>query len=64
MDVFIRAVVFLSRASGVVAALLIGAAVIIICDMVIERYILNLTTIWQIDAVTYCIVSADRKSVV
>jgi TRAP-type C4-dicarboxylate transport system permease small subunit len=58
MDVFIRAVVFLSRASGVVAALLIGAAVIIICDMVIERYILNLTTIWQIDAVTYCIVSA------
>lgn len=58
MDVFIRAVVFLSRASGVVAAFLIGIAVLIICDMVVERYILNLTTIWQIDAVTYCIVSA------
>ena len=29
-----------------------------ICDMVIERYILNLTTIWQIDVVTYCIVGA------
>jgi TRAP-type C4-dicarboxylate transport system permease small subunit len=26
--------------------------------MVVERYILNLTTIWQIDAVTYCIVGA------
>jgi TRAP-type C4-dicarboxylate transport system permease small subunit len=58
MDAFIRAVVFLSRASGVAAAFLIGAAVIIICDMVIERYILNLSSIWQIDAVTYCIVSA------
>jgi TRAP-type C4-dicarboxylate transport system permease small subunit len=58
MDVFIRAVAFLSRVSGVIAAFLIGIAVLIICDMVIERYILNLTTIWQIDAVTYCIVSA------
>lgn len=58
MDAFIRAVVFLSRLSGVVAAFLIAIAVFIICDMVIERYILNLTTIWQIDSVTYCIVSA------
>jgi TRAP-type C4-dicarboxylate transport system permease small subunit len=58
MDIFIRAVTFASRAAGVVGALLIGAAVLIICDMVIERYVLNLTTIWQIDAVTYCIVGA------
>jgi TRAP-type C4-dicarboxylate transport system permease small subunit len=58
MDVFIRAVAFLSRLSGVIASLMIAAAVFIICDMVIERYILNLTTIWQIDVVTYCIVSA------
>ena len=40
------------------AAFLIGIAVLVICDMVIERYILNLTTIWQIDVVTYCIVGA------
>lgn len=58
MDSFIRAVTFLSRAAGVVGALLIAAAVLVICDMVVERYILNLTTIWQIDAVTYCIVGA------
>jgi len=58
MDTFIRAVVFLSRVTGLFAALLIAAAVLIICDMVIERYILNWTTIWQIDAVTYCIVAA------
>jgi TRAP-type C4-dicarboxylate transport system permease small subunit len=58
LDTFIRAVRFLSRVTGVVAALLIAVAVLVICDMVIERYVLNLTTIWQIDVVTYCIVGA------
>ena len=58
MDSFIRAVTFLSRVAGVIAALLIGLAVLVICDMVIERYMLNLTTIWQIDVVTYSIVGA------
>jgi TRAP-type C4-dicarboxylate transport system permease small subunit len=58
MDAYIRAVTFLSRLAGVVAACLIGLGVIVICDMVVERYILNLTTIWQIDVVTYSIVSA------
>lgn len=58
MDTFIRAVRFLSRATGVAAALLIALAVVVICDMVVERYLLNLTTIWQIDVVTYCIVGA------
>jgi TRAP-type C4-dicarboxylate transport system permease small subunit len=58
MDVYIRTMAFLSRAAGVAAALLIGIAVLVICDMVVERYILNLTTIWQIDVVTYTIVGA------
>lgn len=58
MDAYIRFVTLLSRATGVVAALLIGLAVLVICDIVVERYILNLTTIWQIDVVTYCIVGA------
>ncbi len=58
MNSFIEAVRFLSRLGGVIAALLMGFAVLVICDMVVERYILNLTTIWQIDVVTYCIVSA------
>jgi TRAP-type C4-dicarboxylate transport system permease small subunit len=58
MDSLIRVVTFLSRASGVIAALMIGLAVLVICDMVIERYFLGLTTIWQIDAVTYFIVGA------
>jgi TRAP-type C4-dicarboxylate transport system permease small subunit len=58
MDVYIRTVNYLSRVAGVVAAFLIGIAVLVICDMVIERYIFNLTTIWQIDVVTYTIVAA------
>lgn len=58
MDAYIRAVTFLSRVAGVFAALLIAFAVLVICDIVVERYILNLTTIWQIDVVTYCIVGA------
>ena len=58
MDAYVRAITFLSRIAGVAAAFLIAFAVLVICDMVIERYLLNLTTIWQIDVVTYCIVGA------
>ncbi len=58
MNSFLRAVTFLSRVAGVAAALLIGLAVLVICDMVLERYVLNRTTIWQIDVVTYCVVGA------
>src|SRR5258708_5723789 len=58
MDIYIRAVNTLSRVAGVTAAFLIGLSVLVICDMVIERYILNLTTVWQIDVVTYGVVSA------
>jgi TRAP-type C4-dicarboxylate transport system permease small subunit len=58
MDAYIRLASFVSRVAGVAAALLIGFAVLVICDMVIERYLLNLTTIWQIDVVTYSIVAA------
>ena len=58
MDTYIRTMAFLSRVSGIAAAFLIGIAVLVICDMVVERYVLNLTTIWQIDVVTYAIVGA------
>ncbi len=58
MDSLIRAVTFASRVTGVFAALLIAAAVLVICDIVVERYILNLTTVWQLDVVTYSIVAA------
>jgi TRAP-type C4-dicarboxylate transport system permease small subunit len=58
MDAYIRVVRRLSQVTGVFAALLIALAVLVICDMVIERYVFNLTTVWQIDVVTYSIVAA------
>ena len=58
MDTYIRTVIFLSRVAGVFAAILIGLAVFVICDMVIVRYFFNVPTIWQIDVVTYAIVGA------
>ncbi|HZI83904.1 MAG TPA: TRAP transporter small permease [Casimicrobiaceae bacterium] len=58
LDVYVAVVNFLSRVAGVFAAGLIGLAVLVVCDMVIERFILNHTTIWQIDVVTYSIVAA------
>jgi TRAP-type C4-dicarboxylate transport system permease small subunit len=58
LDTYVALVSFLSRVAGVFAACLIGLAVLVVCDMVIERYFLNRTTIWQIDVVTYSIVAA------
>jgi TRAP-type C4-dicarboxylate transport system permease small subunit len=57
MDTFFWVVSTLSRIAGVVASLLIAFAVIVICDMVIERYVFNLTTIWQLDVVTYSVIA-------
>jgi TRAP-type C4-dicarboxylate transport system permease small subunit len=58
MDTYVRTVIFLSRVAGVFAAILIGLAVFVICDMVIVRYFFDVPTIWQIDVVTYAIVAA------
>ena len=58
VDSYLRVVGLLSRASGVVAACLIAFGVLVICDMVIERYLLGRDTVWQIDVVTYCVVAA------
>jgi len=58
MDRFIRAVSGASRVAGAVAAGLIALGVVVIIDIVVERYLLNRTTIWQLDVVTYSIVSA------
>ena len=58
IDRFVNSVQWLSRVSGAAAAALIALGVLVICDMVVERYLLGRTTIWQIDMVTYSIVAA------
>ena len=57
-DRYVNAVHWLSRVSGAAAAALIALGVLVICDMVVERYLLGHTTVWQIDVVTYSIVAA------
>jgi TRAP-type C4-dicarboxylate transport system permease small subunit len=55
---FTRLVALLSQLCGVVAAGLIASAVVVVCQMVFLRYVLNETTIWQTDFVTYSLVAA------
>src|SRR6516165_5926806 len=58
MDRFIRGVTLLSQLCGVFAAGLLAASVVIVCEMVFIRYVLNENTIWQTDFVTFSIVAA------
>jgi TRAP-type C4-dicarboxylate transport system permease small subunit len=58
MDMLIRAVKSVSQLCGVFAAGLIAASVAVICQMVVVRYVLNYTTIWQTDFVTYSLIAA------
>ena len=58
MDAFVRTVKWLSIASGFIAAASLAVAVIVVCQMVILRYFLQESTIWQTEFVTYLIVGA------
>lgn len=58
MNQFNRAVTLISQACGIFAAVLIAAAVVIVCQMVFIRYVLNDNTIWQTDFVTYSLIAA------
>jgi TRAP-type C4-dicarboxylate transport system permease small subunit len=58
MDRFITAVTRVSQLCGLIAAALITASVVIVCQMVFVRYVLNQTTIWQTDFITYSLVAA------
>jgi TRAP-type C4-dicarboxylate transport system permease small subunit len=58
IDRFVRRVRRISTLCGFVAAALIAAGVVIVCEMVFVRYVLNMNTIWQTDFVTYCLVAA------
>ena len=58
MDNFVRAIRRISQVCGVVAAALIALGVIVVCQMVFIRYVLNQNTIWQTDFVTWSLVAA------
>lgn len=48
----------MSQFCGIVAAALIALAVVVVCEMVFVRYVLNQNTIWQTDFVTWSLVAA------
>jgi TRAP-type C4-dicarboxylate transport system permease small subunit len=58
MNTYVWAITRVSQACGVIAAGLIASAVVIVCQMVFIRYVLNQNTIWQTDFVTYSLVAA------
>jgi TRAP-type C4-dicarboxylate transport system permease small subunit len=55
---FIKFVTYLSKACGIFAAVMLGAAVLVVCHMVVVRYALHGSTIWQTEFVTYSLIAA------
>ena len=58
MDFFIRSIKNISQLCGIVAAAFIGMAIIIVCQMVVMRYGLNASTVWQTEFVIYSLVAS------
>ncbi len=58
MRAFVKAVNALSVFFGIIAAALIGGAILIVCHMVFIRYVLNGSTAWQTDTVIFMLVAA------
>jgi len=58
LDVFITIVRRLSQLCGIISAMTLGAAVLVVCQMVVLRYFLNESTVWQTEFTTYSLVGA------
>jgi TRAP-type C4-dicarboxylate transport system permease small subunit len=55
---FVSFVAFLSRAFGVVSALLFATAMVVICHMILIRYVFRAPTIWHTDFAVYSATAA------
>lgn len=58
MKKYIKFVTNTSKLCGIVSALMILLSVVIVCQMVWVRYILEESSIWQTEFVTYLLISA------
>lgn len=58
MELFISTVRRLSEFCGVLAALGLAAAVLAVCHMVVMRYVLGESTVWQTEFTIYSIVAS------
>ncbi|MBJ3775027.1 TRAP transporter small permease [Acuticoccus mangrovi] len=57
-NLFLRVIAAVSFVCGIVAALMILTAVAITCQLIFVRFVLNDSTIWQTEVVTYLMISA------
>lgn len=57
MTAYIRWVSALSRLAAVVALLLLASAILVVTQMVVIRYFLNASTVWQTEFVIYALVA-------
>lgn len=58
MKAFLTLVNGLSRACGVIAAVMLLLAVVFVCEMVFVRYVLNHSVYWQTEFVTYVLIAS------
>lgn len=58
MTGFVSFVRKLSEIAGMLAAAMIAASILIVCQMVLVRYVLGRPTAWQTELVTYLLVGA------
>ncbi|MBA4783698.1 MAG: TRAP transporter small permease [Rhizobiales bacterium] len=57
-NAFLRAVAFLSTLCGVASAFMILISVLITCQMIWIRFVLNQSTVWQTEMVIYLMIAA------
>ena len=58
MQGYVRGMRAISQLCGFIAAGMIAAGVIVVCEMVMLRYVFGQSTIWQTDFTTYCLIAA------
>jgi TRAP-type C4-dicarboxylate transport system permease small subunit len=58
MKYFVQSVTAASRLCWLAAMVLLGGAVLVVTQMVFIRYVLNGSTIWQTEFVTYALISS------
>lgn len=54
----LRGIGLISQFAGIISALLIVASVAVTCQMIFIRFVLNGSTIWQTEGVTYMMIAA------
>lgn len=58
MTAYVRIVSNLSKLGGLVAMILLAAAVVVVCQMIFMRYVLKASTVWQTEFVIYSLMAA------